>query len=196
MAIRAGFLTVALGFWSSLMPGAVQHGAAEPRWSGLGDLLPPRPEEVLVCTDEFPFGVREPDPAGAEADAGVDDDEAIEQTLPAPMIASLTGARVGAIPAFETAVETTVMETTGIGRPSFGPGVGDGVRLNIGKLGSTETSHYPIVANSQVGYFLDRFTRERREVISTWLGRSGRVMSLIRETLKKPGCRRIWRSRP
>jgi membrane-bound lytic murein transglycosylase D len=43
------------------------------------------------------------------------------------------------------------------------------------------------VANPQVGFFLDRFTGEYRDTISTYLGRSGRFMSMIRETLKKHG---------
>jgi len=123
----------------------------------------------------------DPVPRPAEAGGGSADGP-IEQAWPAPMISTLTGAKPDGVPAFETAVESTI-----IGRPIFAPGLIEGPLLNIGKLVPTETSHYPIVANSQVGFFLDRFTRERREVISMWLGRSGRFMSMIRETLKKHG---------
>jgi membrane-bound lytic murein transglycosylase D len=47
--------------------------------------------------------------------------------------------------------------------------------------------HYPVVTNSQVGFFIERFTRERREVISQWLNRAGPFLSMIRETLSKHG---------
>jgi membrane-bound lytic murein transglycosylase D len=49
------------------------------------------------------------------------------------------------------------------------------------------SDHYPVVTNSQVGYFLERFTRERRDVINQWLNRSGRFLGMIRETLSRHG---------
>jgi peptidoglycan lytic transglycosylase D len=47
--------------------------------------------------------------------------------------------------------------------------------------------HYPVVTNSQVGYFLDLFTRERRDVINQWLNRSGKFLGMIRDTLGRHG---------
>ena len=46
---------------------------------------------------------------------------------------------------------------------------------------------YPVVSNSQVQFFLDRFTRERRDVVGVWLSRAGRFMGMIRETLRRHG---------
>jgi membrane-bound lytic murein transglycosylase D len=45
--------------------------------------------------------------------------------------------------------------------------------------------HTPI--NQQVQYFLDRFTRERREVVDKWFGRAGRYLGMIRDTLRDRG---------
>ena len=41
--------------------------------------------------------------------------------------------------------------------------------------------------NQQVQYFLDRFTRERRQVIDKWFGRAGRYLEMIRDTLRDHG---------
>jgi membrane-bound lytic murein transglycosylase D len=45
--------------------------------------------------------------------------------------------------------------------------------------------HTPI--NQQVQYFLDRFTRERRQVVDKWFGRAGRYLEMIRDTLRDRG---------
>lgn len=47
--------------------------------------------------------------------------------------------------------------------------------------------HFPVATNSQVGFFVERFTRERREVVGAWLNRSGSFLGMIRETMKKHG---------
>lgn len=46
---------------------------------------------------------------------------------------------------------------------------------------------FPVASNPQVGFFVDRFTRERREVVGAWLNRSGSFLGMIRETMKKHG---------
>ncbi|MBI2215881.1 MAG: transglycosylase SLT domain-containing protein [Candidatus Rokubacteria bacterium] len=46
---------------------------------------------------------------------------------------------------------------------------------------------YPVVLNAQVQHFLDRFTRERREIVAMWLNRSSRYLGMIREVLKSRG---------
>ena len=46
---------------------------------------------------------------------------------------------------------------------------------------------YPIAMNPQVQHFLDRFTGARREVVSLWVGRAGRYLSMIRGVLKSRG---------
>jgi len=44
-----------------------------------------------------------------------------------------------------------------------------------------------LVLNAEVQYFLDRFTGSRREVVETWMNRSGRYLGMIRETLRGQG---------
>jgi membrane-bound lytic murein transglycosylase D len=46
---------------------------------------------------------------------------------------------------------------------------------------------YPVIRNAQVQHFLDRFTRERREIVGMWLDRSHRYLGMIREVLKSRG---------
>ncbi|MBI4637795.1 MAG: transglycosylase SLT domain-containing protein [Candidatus Rokubacteria bacterium] len=41
--------------------------------------------------------------------------------------------------------------------------------------------------NSQVQYFLARFTGERRHVVEMWFGRAGRYLGMIREVLRSQG---------
>jgi peptidoglycan lytic transglycosylase D len=51
----------------------------------------------------------------------------------------------------------------------------------------TPRPSYAIPINQQVQFFLDRFTRERREVVDKWFGRAGRYMEMIRDTLRDHG---------
>src|SRR4029453_5916881 len=46
---------------------------------------------------------------------------------------------------------------------------------------------YPVSINPQVQHFLDRFTGARREVVSLWVGRAGRYLTMIRGVLKSRG---------
>ena len=46
-------------------------------------------------------------------------------------------------------------------------------------------SPYPLVLNSQVQHFVDRFTGARREVVDTWFTRSGRYINMIRDVLRR-----------
>ena len=176
MAIRAGFLAAAATFWSVLLPGEVPHGAAEPRFS-------PLQEGSGLGVGEIGASLGRDSVGGEWAiDAASPDREVLEQVWPDPLGASLPVSREDLVPAFERVVESAV-----IGRPSFGPSFTEGPPVFVVRPSLPGTSQYPIVTNSQVGFFLDRFTRERRDVIGTWLGRSGRFLSMIRETLKKHG---------
>jgi len=186
MAIRAAFLTAAVSFWSVLTPGAVPQGATEPHWPDLAEVCEP---SLLDTSSSM-------DAAVSSAIVGTSSDEArsvpvadevdladlsVEQEWPDPRAPEFAVAQGVPVPVLESGAET------GIGRPNFGPTViGALPTLGSGPL-PPGSGHYPIVANSQVGYFLDLFTRDRRELISTYLGRSGRFMSMIRETLKKHG---------
>ena len=52
-------------------------------------------------------------------------------------------------------------------------------------VASAPSYHTPI--NQQVQFFLDRFTRERRQVVDKWFGRAGRYLEMIRDTLRDRG---------
>ena len=51
----------------------------------------------------------------------------------------------------------------------------------------TPAPGYSVPINQQVQFFLDRFTRERREVVDTWFGRAGRYLEMICDTLRDHG---------
>lgn len=178
MAIRAAFLTAVVGFWSLLTLGAVPHGAAEPRFSDLVGARVSAPGDIGVPGPLW-WGLLPAEPVDPKPD---DERSAIEQVWPDPLGSSLPRAQADTVPAFETIVESTV-----IGRPSFGSSSSNGPPISAAGPPAPGTAHYPMVTNSQVGFFMERFTRERREVVGTWLGRSGRFISMIRETLKKHG---------
>src|SRR5215475_10687853 len=46
---------------------------------------------------------------------------------------------------------------------------------------------YPVTVNTQVQFFLDRFTGDRRKVVGMWLERSTRYLTMIREVLRARG---------
>jgi membrane-bound lytic murein transglycosylase D len=46
---------------------------------------------------------------------------------------------------------------------------------------------YPLALNPEVQHFLDRFTGARRDVVTLWVGRSGRYLGMIREVLQSRG---------
>ena len=46
---------------------------------------------------------------------------------------------------------------------------------------------YSVSVNQQVQFFLDRFTRDRREVVDKWFGRAGRYLAMIRDTPRDHG---------
>jgi peptidoglycan lytic transglycosylase D len=50
-----------------------------------------------------------------------------------------------------------------------------------------EDPHYPVVVNPQVQYFLDRFTGARRDVVTLWVNRSARYLTMIREVMRSRG---------
>jgi membrane-bound lytic murein transglycosylase D len=51
----------------------------------------------------------------------------------------------------------------------------------------TPQPSYSVPINQQVQFFLDRFTRERRQVVDKWFGRAGRYLEMIRDTLRDHG---------
>ena len=43
---------------------------------------------------------------------------------------------------------------------------------------------YPVSLNPQVQFFLDRFTGQRRDLVTLWVGRAGRYLGMIRSVLR------------
>lgn len=52
---------------------------------------------------------------------------------------------------------------------------------------AAESPAYPVVINTHVQSFLERFTGHRRDVVSLWLNRSRRYLDMIRTTLRQEG---------
>jgi len=62
-----------------------------------------------------------------------------------------------------------------------------GSRIPFPRVVEVEPHPYPVVVNPQVQYFLDLFTGKRREIVTTWVNRSGRYLGMIREVLRSRG---------
>lgn len=60
-------------------------------------------------------------------------------------------------------------------------------RSSIAPANQPVLVNQPVPVNQQVQYFLDRFTRERRQVLDKWFGRAGRYLEMIRDTLRDHG---------
>ncbi len=88
-------------------------------------------------------------------------------------------------------VERWDIESEGLAEPmpaKADPMVAWHAESSVATPGAVEgVDRYPVVTNSQVGYFLDLFTRERRDVINQWLNRSGKFLGMIRDTLSRHG---------
>lgn len=54
-------------------------------------------------------------------------------------------------------------------------------------LPAVVTAPYPLVLNGKVQRFLDRFTGQRRDVVTLWLNRSHRYVGMIREVFRSRG---------
>jgi membrane-bound lytic murein transglycosylase D len=52
---------------------------------------------------------------------------------------------------------------------------------------AVERSGYAVVINAQVQAFIERYTGSRRDVVGTWLDRSGRYLGMIRDVLRQHG---------
>jgi len=55
----------------------------------------------------------------------------------------------------------------------------------VGRGEPAEVPAYHVVMNREVGHFLERFTGPRREVVSLWVGRSGRYLEMIRQVFRR-----------
>src|SRR5213593_4609371 len=60
-------------------------------------------------------------------------------------------------------------------------------RLNAVARRRAEFRDYSVAQNDDVRYFLDLFTSSRREIVETWMGRSGRYLAMIQEVFRSQG---------
>jgi len=167
MGNQARFRALAACFWLILTSGAVQYSAADPRLSGFDNLE--------TCQSDSPDSTHFAGHDGERPALVVGSIGYIEQGWPRVLLDEQdTTAEVFGESA-PAAVVAYPLSAWALARTPEATGVALGVE------------HYPVVTNSQVGFFLDRFTRERREVINQWLTRSGRFLDMIRETLSRHG---------
>jgi len=89
---------------------------------------------------------------------------------------------VGSVAEQEAASET---EPTGV--DPWAEAFAESSRAAVVVIPEAPKVAYPVALNSQVQYFLDRFTGNRREVVNLWVGRAGRYLGMIRDVLKRRG---------
>jgi membrane-bound lytic murein transglycosylase D len=155
MAIRRRFLQLSASFTLLLASGAVQPVAAEP-FASLPDLL-----EHAVPPQPADLGAVDLLAERPIEDLGSGVALPIAEPPPKP-----PGLEMVAIPFDPWAVALAESSKVPPPPPSrFFP--------------------YPVVLNSQVQHFLDRFTGTRRRVVDTWFARSGRYLNMIRDVLRR-----------
>lgn len=162
MANRACFVLAAGSFLVVLASGRIVAVDAEPR---LAPFIAPEHDAV-------PPSDREPlDPAGS------------------PRLELLAAERLAEDrwPSTDFELPAVAGETPGSARAQGGEdpwaeAVGEAARRS-----AAATPGYPVVINSQVQSFLERFTGSRRDVVSLWLNRSRHYLDMIRATLREEG---------
>jgi membrane-bound lytic murein transglycosylase D len=87
---------------------------------------------------------------------------------------------VGSVAEQEAASET---EPTGV--DPWAEALAESSRAEV--LPEAPKPAYPVALNPQVQFFLDRFTGDRRDVVTLWVGRAGRYLTMIRNVLKRRG---------
>ncbi len=158
MANQSRFVTAALGLSILLGPGVITPGAAEP-------LFPASPDRAEP--DAFA-----PD-GGVPGPAAVPPRGALWVPLGEP---DVTGTGSGARD--EDLVAATSTDD------GWAEAYGDGSRVSYTAIMATA---YPVMLNAQVQFHLDRFTGSSREVVTLWVHRSSRYLTMIREVLRTRG---------
>jgi membrane-bound lytic murein transglycosylase D len=157
MPIRARFLVRVFGFLIVLASGTVSLAAAE-----FFPLAGPEEAARPPLRDGVLSLDLSVEPAGDEGGSAAED----------PTLTLDTAAwhpRIEVDPWAEAFAESSALaRTASVGAGTSAPG-------------------YTTPINQQVQFFLDRFTRERRQVIDKWFGRAGRYLEMIRDTLRDHG---------
>lgn len=157
MAIRPLFLGISVGFSVILVSGAFTPVAADP-------LL----EFSLMTTGSVFPGEPITDESSSVPSMAmvVHPESAIDAELMETPFVDLTGS--GLDPIAEAFAESTPLAVV---VPETAP----------------EPPPYPVTVNSQVQFFIDRFTIYRREVVSLWVSRSARYLGMVRDVMRKKG---------
>jgi membrane-bound lytic murein transglycosylase D len=103
---------------------------------------------------------------------------------------SAVQAPIDAPPALPTAaaMDTPSVEQTDAGLDPIAEAFAESTRLSVRvDADAPEFPAYPVSVNSQVQFFVDRFTIYRREVVSVWVNRSARYLGMVRDVMRKRG---------
>jgi membrane-bound lytic murein transglycosylase D len=85
-------------------------------------------------------------------------------------------------------MEAPVLELTEAGLDPMAEAFAESTRLSLPRLVNVpEPPAYPVTVNSQVQFFIDRFTIYRREVVSLWVNRSALYLGMVRDVMRKQG---------
>ena len=158
MANQSRFFAAALGLSILLGPGVITPGAAEP----LSPASPDRAEPDAFAPDGADPGPAAIPPRGA-----------LWVPLGEP---DVTGTGSGARDEDFAAATST--------DDGWAEAYGDGSRVSYAAIMATA---YPVMLNAQVQFHLDRFTGSSREVVTLWVHRSSRYLTMIREVLRTRG---------
>jgi membrane-bound lytic murein transglycosylase D len=84
-------------------------------------------------------------------------------------------------------MEAPSIEQTEAGLDPIAEAFAESSRLSARVERAPEPPAYPVTVNSQVQFFIDRFTIYRREVVSLWVNRSARYLGMVRDVMRKKG---------
>ena len=103
-----------------------------------------------------------------------------------------TNELIRAIPAPDTkTVEPSLQDDSSVWVPEdFDPwayAFAESSRLQARSVRFAKVSTYSVSMNSQVKYFVDRFTTSRREVVGLWVRRSGQYLGMIFDVFRAKG---------
>jgi membrane-bound lytic murein transglycosylase D len=165
MAIQRRLSIVALFFSILLVPGAFSPSAAE-------SLSTERPslEPALIEVESVPPSAEAPD----RADPSV---QRMVEEIGSGTLASRPSDDVDLLAAAQAP-------------DPWAEAFAESARLMARSTGREPTLNdprYPVVLNTQVQYFLERFTGSRREVVTLWVNRSARYLAMIREVMRARG---------
>jgi soluble lytic murein transglycosylase-like protein len=175
MAIQARFLRLSVTFFVLFASGAFTPGAAEPL-----------PMSADLLEHAIPPQYDDLGPVDLLAERPIEDMGSGAPVVPAEALPTETipaeALPMAALPV-EMPVKPQGMQALEIPFDPWAAAFAESSRVPAPR--ASRYSPYPLVLNSQVQYFVDRFTGARREVVDTWFTRSGRYLNMIRDVLRR-----------